>query len=127
MGYDVEFIQLPSADGLKFPVPDADAKKLLKKATSFKDTAKVRDLLLKLPGAKAGKGDAIDYVGQGLNYARFTVKKDRIHVENNCGPRELLKIHEHLIAQLQNLCILDVQSGQLHTAKSLQEWWAKPL
>ena len=127
MGYDVEFIQIAAADGLPFPVPDAEAKKLLKKPAAFKDTAEVRELLLKLPGTKAGQGDAVDYVGQGLNYAKFTVKKDRIHVENNCGPKELLKIHGHLAAQLPNLFILDVQSGQLHTAKSLQEWWARPL
>ena len=127
MGYDVEFIQLASAEGLKFPVEAPQAAKLVKKPAGIGEPAVVRELLLAIPGAKAGPGDAVDYIGKGLNYARLTVKPDRIHVENNCGPKELLKIHEHLSAKLPKLLIHDLQSGQLHTARSLQEWWAKPL
>jgi hypothetical protein len=127
LGYDVEFVLAPSTQGLKFPMEPAQAAKLLKKPAGIGEPAQVRDLLLALSGAKPGPGESIDYIGQGLNYARLTVKPDRIHVENNCGPRELLKIHEHLAGKFPSILIHDLQSGHLHTAKSLQEWWAKPL
>ena len=127
MSYDVEFVRLGSVDGIDFPLAQAAAEKALKKPAAIGEPAAVRSWLLTLPGAKAGPGEAIDYIGQGLNYARLTVKPDRIHVENNCGPKELLKIYEHLNAKFPNLVIHDLQSGQVHTAKSLQEWWARPL
>jgi hypothetical protein len=121
VSYDVELVQLPSLNGIKFPVAQADTAKLLKKPSPFKDPKSIRESLLALEGAKAGPKDAVDY------FARLTVKPDRVFVENNCGPKELLKIHEHLAAQLPNLVIFDLQSGQLHSRKSLEEWWARPL
>jgi hypothetical protein len=127
LGYDVEFVRLPSTAGLKFPVDATQTEKLLKEPAGIGEPSEIRALLLSLPGAKPGPEDTIDYIGAGLNYARLAVKPDRIHIENNCGPKELLKIHEHLSAKLQNLLIHDLQSGQLHTAESLKEWWSKPL
>jgi hypothetical protein len=127
VSYDVELVQLPSLEGIKFPVAKADTAKLLKKPLAFKDPKSVRELLLALSGAKAGPQDAVDYVGKGLNFARLTVKSDRVFVENNCGPRELFIIHQHLAAKFPNLVILDLQSGQVHSCKSLEEWWARPL
>lgn len=127
MSYDVELVQLPSLEGIKFPVAKADTAKLLKKPTAFKDPKAVRELLLALTGAKEGPDKAVDYMGKGLNFARLTVKPDRVFVENNCGPKELIKIHEHIAAKFPNLVIHDLQSGQLHSRKSLEEWWARPL
>src|SRR5436190_16040303 len=83
VGYDVEFIRLPSPNGLKFPVESAEAHKLLKKPAGIGEPAEVRELLLSLAGAKPGPDDTVDYIGSGLNYARLTIKPDRIHVENN--------------------------------------------
>lgn len=127
MGYDVDFVTVPSLKELTLPLKDDAAKKALKKPEPFKDAAQIKAALLKLEGAKPGPGEAIDYVGKGFNYARLTVHADRVHVENNCGPRELLKIYDHVAAQVPNLAILDLQSGQLHSRQSLEEWWSKPL
>jgi hypothetical protein len=127
LGYDVELIQIPAEPGLNFPVEAVQAKALLKKASPFASAAAVREALLKIAGCKAGPGEAVDFIGRGLSYARFTIKPDRIHVENNCSAKELLKVHEELAQTWPDLRILDVQSKQLHSPQSFAAWWAKPL
>lgn len=127
MGYDVELVQVPSPAGTRFPVPSDAAKRLLSKAVPFGDAAAVTRTLCGLEGAKPGLRGSVDYLGKGLSYARFTVGRDRVHVENNLNCAELLKVYGSLREIVPDLVILDLQSGQLHDAASFQEWWAKPL
>ena len=127
MSYDVRFVQVSLPPGIEPPVGGAAAQEALKSATPIEDTAGVRELLLKVEGSRPGPNDAVDYVGRGLNNARLYVRREGIHVENNCGPRELLKIYSELSKQLPNLYILDLQSEQLHDARSLEAWWSRPL
>jgi hypothetical protein len=127
VGYDVELVQVESPAGTRFPTSVESAKILLKKTTPLKDPATITQILSSLKGAKPGRGGTIDYVGKGLSYARFTVGKDRVHVDNNLNCAELLKVYDTLQAAAPNLLILDLQSGQLHDSTSYREWWAKPL
>ena len=127
MGYDVEFVQVAIEKGTSFPVAADIAKKLLIKTVPFKDPAAVTQLLSGLEGAKPGPAGAIDYLAKGLNYARFTVQADRMHVENNLNCMELLRVFEKLRPRYPALLILDVQSGQLHDVASFKAWWSKPL
>jgi hypothetical protein len=123
----VEFVLIPAPPKRPFPVDAAEAERLLASAAGIGDPAKVREALLKVKGCRPGPADSVDYVGAGLSYARLFVRDKAIHVENNCGPRDLLKLYEALRKTHPGLLILDVQSRQLHTAESLREWWAKPL
>jgi hypothetical protein len=127
VGYDVELVQVSPPAGLSFPVEPDAAKRLLAQVVRFADDQAVRAALLAVAGCKPGPGDSVDYVGERLSYARFSVLADRVHVENNCSARELLKVHEELSKTLPNLCILDLQSGRLHDAASFAAWWARPL
>jgi hypothetical protein len=127
VGYDVEFVQVAMEKGTSFPIAAEAAGKLLKKAVPFKDPAAVTQFLSGLEGAKPGPAGAIDYLAKGLNYARFTVQADRVHVENNLNCSELLRVYENLRAKYSALLVLDVQSGQLHDVASYKAWWSKPL
>ena len=127
MGYNVEFIQVPQQPGASFPVGSARAEALVRLATPIADPVAVRDAVLNVKGCKPGPGEAIDFVGRGLSYARFYILKDRIRVENNCSPGELIKVHGQLADLLPGLLIFDLQSRQLHDAASFAAWWAKPL
>ena len=127
MGYDVQFIQVPVPSNVSFPVQAGAAAKLLAGARPFDDAEAVRTLLLGAEGCRRGPDDAIDYLGRGLSYARFSATTDAIHVENNCSPRELLKIYDRLVEVYPTLLILDLQSRQLHNPASFTEWWSKPL
>ncbi|HSW44571.1 MAG TPA: hypothetical protein VLM89_03265, partial [Phycisphaerae bacterium] len=94
---------------------------------ALKAPAAVASVLRGMEGANDGPDGAIDYLGKGLSYARFSVRKDRVHVENNLNCAELLKVYDELSAVCPGLLILDLQNGQLHDAASYREWWAKPL
>lgn len=127
MGYDVEFIQISQQPAPTFPVEPGQAQQLLRQAVPIADPAAVREALLNVEGCKPGPDNTIDFVGRGLSYARFTVRADRIHVENNCSASELLKVHGQLSELLPGLAIYDLQSRRLHSAESFAAWWAKPL
>ena len=127
MSYDIDFVQVALDKGVSCPIDAASTKKLLKKTAPFKDAAAVAKLLGGLKGAKPGPAGAIDYLAKGLSYARFTVAKDRVHVDNNLNCAEILKVYEKLKAAYPLLLIFDLQSGQLHDAASYKEWWSKPL
>ncbi len=127
MGYDVEFVQVAVDKDASFPIDAQATGALLRKPIAFKDAGAVSRMLLKLEGAKAGPGGTIDYLATGLSYARFTVEKDRVHVDNNLNCAELLKVYEKLRIELPALLIRDLQSGQLHDAASYRAWWSKPL
>ena len=127
MGYDVHFIQVPTPPGICFPVAADKTDKLLAGAVPFQDLGSLRASLLKIDGCRRGSGDAIDYLGKGLSYARLVVRKDAIHVENNCSAGELIKIYKHLVEAYPPLVILDLQSRQVHDADSLMAWWSRPL
>lgn len=127
MGYDVDFVHIPVSSKVSFPVEAEAAKDLRIQAVVFDAPEAVRILLLKIEGCRAGEGGAVDYVGRGLSYARLSAGKDAIHVENNAGARDLLKIYGRLAEAYPALLILDLQSGRLHNAASFEEWWSKPL
>jgi len=127
VGYDVQFVQIPATVKVSFPVDADRAKVLLEKAQGLEDPDAVRSALLELEGCRPGPGDAVDYLGPGLNYARLFVRNDVVHVENNCSARELLKIYGKVVALQPALLILDLQSRQLHNAESYREWWSRPL
>ena len=127
MGYDVEFLQIPVPPGLNFPVAAETAKSLRSNVISFDDVERLRAELHSLEGCRPGPKKTVDYLGRGLNYARLTVKKNRIHVENNASVPELLKIYRQLAEKYPTLVILDLQNQQLHDADSFSRWWAKPL
>ena len=127
MSYDVQFIQVPVPPKTSFPLEESGAKKLMKDRLKFDDLPAVRELLLTIDGCREGPDESIDFLGRALSYARLIVKKDMIHIENNCGPKELLKIFGVLEKQFPKLLIFDLQSHQLHNAGSFEQWWSRPL
>lgn len=127
MGYDVDLIRAQVPTGTRFPVPADRSRDLIDRAEPLDDPAAVRSALLAVPGARPGPGDTVDYLGRGLSYARFEVRPDRIHVENNCGARDLLAVYDALRKLLPDLLILDLQSGDLHDRESFSAWWSRPL
>ena len=127
MGYDVEFVQVTVGPEAVFPLAPALASGLLANAERFEPEETVRTTLLELDGAREGPDDTVDYLGKGLNYARLCVRKKAIHVDNNLNASELLKIYGKLLDRYPSLLILDLQSGQLHSAASYADWWSRPL
>jgi hypothetical protein len=126
VGYDIEFIVLKLPTETKFAVDAKQAKGLIAQAQPL-DAAAVRAVLLAISGCKPGPQDSIDYLGSGLSYARLTIEPKAIHVENNCGAKDLLKLQAAIAKALGPVYIRDLQSGQLHDADSYAEWWNKPL
>ena len=127
MSYDIDFVQVTLDKDVSCPIDAVSAKTLVKKTVPFKDAAVVAKLIGGIEGAKPGPGGSIDYLAKGLSYARFTVEKDRVHVDNNLNCAEILKVYEMLKAAYPLLLIFDLQSGQLHDAASYKEWWSRPL
>jgi len=127
VSYDVQLIQVTVPAKTSFPLDEGQSKTLLKSRLKFDKPAAVRELLLKIEGCRSGPDESVDFVGRALSYARFFVKDDMIHIENNCGPKELLKIHSQLVKKYPKLFIFDLQSGQLHNAASFEQWWSRPL
>ena len=127
MGYDVQFVQIDVPSKTSFPVAEGKAGKLLSSAGAFDDPDAVRAILLEIEGCRHGPGDAVDFLGRGLSHARFFVRDDAIHVENDCSANDLLRIFKRLAEDHPTLLILDLQSKQLHSPASFAEWWAKPL
>lgn len=127
MGYDLELVQVPVPAGASLPLEPAVADKLRAKAKPIGDADAIRAALLAVKGCRPGPEGAIDFLGAGLSYARFSFTKTAIHVENNCGPRDLLAIYEVLREICPQLLIRDLQSGQLHDAESFRQWWSRPL
>jgi len=127
VGYDLQFIQMPVPSDISFPIDVGDAEELLSNPTPFDNPDNTRTELLEIEGTRPGPDEAIDYLGQGMNYARLFVKNEAIYIENNCGAKDLLKIYHHLLKGYPALLILDLQSRQLHSALSYQEWWSRPL
>jgi hypothetical protein len=127
LGYDVEFIQVPTPRGTKFPVDADRAVDFMANVIGFDDPGLIREKLLDLDGARQGPEDAVDYLGQGMSYARIFVKDNVIFVENNCSARELLGIYEEMSKMFPSLLIYDLQSKQLHDSESYMAWWCKPL
>ncbi len=126
MGYDLEIIPVRVPAGTVFPVEKAAATTILEQATPM-DAQRVRGALLATKGCKPGPGDAVDYVGQGLSYARMTVTERAVHLDNNAGPRDLEAICQSLEAALGPVVIRDLQSGRLHTPESYRQWLSRPL
>lgn len=124
MSYDVEFVQIPLGPEMKPPVA---AETLLDEAMPFDDAGAIRTMLIEMDGCKPGPDDSIDFMGRGLNYARFKFNPKAIYVENNCGAPELLKIYEQLLERFPTLLIHDLQSGKLHNTESFRQWWQRPL
>ena len=83
--------------------------------------------MLNIEGCKPGPDDSIDFLGRGLNYAHLVIREKAVHVENNCGAPELLKLFNQLAAKFPSLMIYDLQNKQLHDADSFKHWWQKPL
>jgi hypothetical protein len=127
VGYDVEFIQVPLPPDLEPPIPAQTARSLVENAIPFEDPQAVQNELLKLEGCKAGAENTVDFLGRGLNYARLIVRDKTVHVENNCGAPELLKLYNQLAEKYPSLLIYDLQNKQLHNADSFKQWWQKPL
>lgn len=127
MGYDIEFIALDPSATVKPPVDPGSAASLVTKSARKLDAAVVRETLLAVAGCKPGPDDSVDYLGAGLSYARLRLEPKAVHVENNCGAKDILKIQAALAAKIGPVFILDLQSGQLHDAESFSQWWAKPL
>jgi hypothetical protein len=127
VSYDVEFISIELPAKTSFPVDAEKAKALVKKTSALPPREKVAERLLKVAGCKPGPDDAIDYMGKVLNYARLTIKKDRIHLENNCNPAELLKLYQAAREVCPHVVIRDLQTQQLHDPASWKAWWSRPL
>jgi hypothetical protein len=127
VGYDIELISLKLPAGTKFPVEPAAAAKTVSMSAATLDAGAVRDALLAIPGCKPGPEDSVDYLGSGLSYARMRIKPQAVHIENNCGAKDLLKIQAGLEKAIGPVLIRDLQSGELHSADSFAQWWAKPL
>ena len=127
MGYDLEFIQVPTPPGTKFPVDEDRAADFITHALSFDDPGEVRAMLLDYDGTRQGSEDAIDYLGSGMSYARIFVRSKTLFVENNCGAKELLGLYEALAGMFPSLLIYDLQSKQLHDSDSYMAWWSRPL
>src|SRR5688572_6806433 len=120
-------MQIPVPADTSFPIDEARAQTLLKNRQKFNDLKAVRELLLKIEGCRWGPEESVDFLGRGLSYARLFVKDDMIHIENNCGAKELLKIYGELVKTFPDLLIFDLQSKQLHNAASFEQWWSRPL
>jgi len=127
VGYDIQLIQVPVPSEITFPIDESAAKEYLANPILFDDLEAVKVKLLEIDGTRPGPENSIDYFGQGLNYARFRIDKEAIHMENNCGARELLKMYHHVLKSYPTLLIYDLQSKQLHSAISFEEWWSRPL
>jgi hypothetical protein len=127
VSYDLEFIQLPLPPGLTPPVEVPPGSRLLEQRIAFDDPVAVRQFLLSIDGCRPGPGDAIDFMGRGLNSARMFVKASGIHVENNCGAGELLRLYGRLAERFHDLLILDLQSRKVYNAESFTQWWSRPL
>ena len=127
MGYDVEFIQVPTPKGTKFPVDEVRAADFIANTLTFDDPGYVRELLLDYDDTRPGPEDSIDYLGSGMSYARIFVRAKAIFVENNCSAKELLGIYEELAGMFPSLLIYDLQSKQLHDSDSYLAWWNRPL
>ena len=76
MGYDVDFLAVPSLRELTLPLKDDAAKKVLKKPEPFKDASQIQAALLKLEavtGPQYGLGMKTFYVltrySRSVNYA----------------------------------------------------------
>ena len=126
MGYDIEFIVLKLPAGISLPIDAKQAAKLLAAAQAL-DAVAVREVLLAIPGCKAGPEESIDYLGSGLSYARLTIRPKAIHVDNNCGLKDLLILQAAIAQAFGSAYIRDLQSGQLHDMDSYTKWWQKPL
>ncbi len=127
MGYNVEFIQVPLPPDLEPPIQAQTARSLMENALPFEDPHAVQKVLLNMEGCKPGPENSIDFLGRGLNYARLTIHEKTVHVENNCGAPELLKLFNHVADKYPSLMIYDLQNKQLHNANSFTQWWQKPL
>ena len=128
MGYDVQFIQVDPSAKATFPIDGDSAEKLCAKATPFTDLNAIRETLLASDGFRPGpEADAVDFMGKGLSYARLFVRAEAIHIENNANARDLLAIYHQLRVHSPTLVILDLQTKQLHDAKSFSAWWSRPL
>lgn len=127
MGYDVELIQITTEPEATFPTVAEDIGREGAAREPFASVEDVRTALLRLDGTRPGPDDTVDYLGGGLNHARFHVRPEAIHVDNNLNAAELLKIYKHLLSNYPLLLIHDLQSGQLHDAASYADWWTRPL
>ena len=127
MGYDVQFVQVPASPEATFPIDERTASGLLEQKHAFGDSAQLRKKLLGMEGTKPAPKDGIDFLGRGLSYARFFIRDDAIHVENNCSARDLLNIYHAILADHPSLLILDLQSRKLYDADSFLAWWNRPL
>jgi hypothetical protein len=127
VGYDIELISLELPAGTKLPVQAEAAARMVAKSAAALDAAAVREALLAIAGCKPGPDDSIDYLGSGLSYARLRIKAKAVHVENNCGAKDIARIQAGLAKAVGPVFIRDLQSGELHDADSFAQWWAKPL
>lgn len=127
MGYDVELIQIAVGPEAAFPTAAEDIGRDGGAHEPFASVDEVRAALLRLDGTRPGPDKTIDYLGRGLNHARFHVWLEAIHVDNNLNAAELLKIYKYLLSRYPLLLIHDLQSGQLHNAASFADWWTRPL
>ncbi|UCD29659.1 MAG: hypothetical protein JSV03_04035 [Planctomycetota bacterium] len=127
MGYDVQFIQMTVPSDISFPINADNAEEFLSNPVPFDNPETVGKKLLEIEGARPGPEKTIDYLGKGMSYARLFIETETIHVENNCGAGDLLKIYNHLLKTYPALLIFDLQSKQLHNASSYEEWWTSPL
>jgi hypothetical protein len=127
LGYDVEFIQVPTPAGTEFPVDEDHASEFIAHALTFDDPGEICALLLDYDGTRQGPEESIDYLGSGMSYARIFVRAKAIFVENNCSAKELLGIYEELARRFPSLLIYDLQSKQLHDSDSYMAWWNGPL
>lgn len=127
MGYDVELIAMKTRPQTGFPLDQAAAERQIAAAALQLDAEQIKQILLAIPGAKPGPDDSIDYLGAGLGYARLFIKPAAVHVENNCSPKDLLKMQAALQDKLGHVFIYDLQSRQLHDVESFTKWWSQPL
>jgi hypothetical protein len=127
VGYDVELVQLTVEPEGAFPLSADQASSGEDAYQPFASVEQVRNKLLELEGARSGPDASVDYLGRGLNHARFVVTREGIHVDNHLNATELVKVYTHLKQSYPALLIRDLQSGQLHNAASYAEWWTRPL
>jgi len=127
VGYDVELIQIAVEPEQSFPISADEVRSRELRCEPFASIEQVRATLLQLQGTRSGPDGTVDYLGQGLNHARFRIQPDAIHVDNNLNAAELLKIYTHLVQTYPRLLIHDLQSGQIHNAASYADWWTRPL
>jgi hypothetical protein len=127
VGYDIEFIAMARPADAGMPIEPGAAAGLIARSAATLDADAVKTTLLATPGCKPGPEGSIDYLGSGLSYARLTVRARAVHVENNCGAKDILKLQAALEKTLGPVFILDLQSRQLHDGASFAQWWARPL